>query len=112
VRKANNDTLIVADGFSCREQIRQTTHRGGLHLAEVLHLAMQKAVERGQGRATGNGALAAYPERSYIGRAQDASHRDDGRGRIGLVIGATAFLIGGVFIGSRLASASEVRRDR
>ena len=39
VRKASADTLIVADGFSCREQIEQATGRRALHLAEVLKLA-------------------------------------------------------------------------
>jgi FAD/FMN-containing dehydrogenase/Fe-S oxidoreductase len=39
VRQAERDTLIVADGFSCREQIRQSTGRRAMHLAEVLQLA-------------------------------------------------------------------------
>ena len=39
VRKASEETLIVADGFSCREQIEQATGRRPLHLAEVLKLA-------------------------------------------------------------------------
>jgi len=30
------DTLVVADGFSCREQIEQGTGRGTLQLAEAL----------------------------------------------------------------------------
>src|SRR5262249_42660650 len=30
------ETLLIADGFSCREQIRQMTGRLPLHLAEVL----------------------------------------------------------------------------
>jgi hypothetical protein len=29
-------TLIVADGFSCREQIAQLTDRKAMHFAEVL----------------------------------------------------------------------------
>jgi Fe-S oxidoreductase len=41
VRSAANETLIVADGYSCREQIAQTTDRHALHLTEVIHLAMQ-----------------------------------------------------------------------
>jgi Fe-S oxidoreductase len=41
VRSADPDTLIVANGFSCREQIAQTTHRHALHLAEVLQLALR-----------------------------------------------------------------------
>jgi FAD/FMN-containing dehydrogenase/Fe-S oxidoreductase len=36
VRAASSDTLIVADGFSCREQIIQATGRQPLHLAQVL----------------------------------------------------------------------------
>jgi Fe-S oxidoreductase len=40
VRKARPDTLIVADGFSCREQISQGTRRRALHLAEVLERAI------------------------------------------------------------------------
>ncbi len=47
VRAAANETLIVSDGFSCREQIVQTTGRRALHLAEVLELALQ---ERGGGQ--------------------------------------------------------------
>jgi FAD/FMN-containing dehydrogenase/Fe-S oxidoreductase len=36
VRAADEHTILVADGFSCREQIAQNSHRRGLHLAEVL----------------------------------------------------------------------------
>jgi FAD/FMN-containing dehydrogenase/Fe-S oxidoreductase len=36
VRAAPEDTLIVADGFSCRTQIEQQTGREVLHLAQVL----------------------------------------------------------------------------
>ncbi len=43
VRAASADTLIVADGFSCREQIRQGTGREALHLAEVLVRARRGA---------------------------------------------------------------------
>jgi Fe-S oxidoreductase len=39
IREASEDTLIIADGFSCREQIEQGTGRKTLHLAEVLRLA-------------------------------------------------------------------------
>jgi FAD/FMN-containing dehydrogenase/Fe-S oxidoreductase len=38
VRQAPASTLIVADGFSCREQIAQETRRRALHLAEVIQL--------------------------------------------------------------------------
>jgi hypothetical protein len=41
VRKASLDTLIIADGFSCREQILHGAHRWAMHPAEVLALAIQ-----------------------------------------------------------------------
>jgi FAD/FMN-containing dehydrogenase/Fe-S oxidoreductase len=41
VRQAPDDWLIIADGFSCREQIAQNTNRRALHLAEVLQMALQ-----------------------------------------------------------------------
>ena len=45
VRRTDADTLIVSDGFSCREQIFQATGRRALHLAEVLQRALdQRAI--------------------------------------------------------------------
>ena len=41
VRQAAPDTLVISDGFSCREQIRQSTGREALHLAEALQLAIR-----------------------------------------------------------------------
>ncbi|MGH9326922.1 MAG: FAD-binding and (Fe-S)-binding domain-containing protein [Terriglobia bacterium] len=41
VRHSGLSEIIIADGFSCREQISQMTERHGLHLAEVLQLAIQ-----------------------------------------------------------------------
>jgi FAD/FMN-containing dehydrogenase/Fe-S oxidoreductase len=41
VRNAPEDCLILADGFSCREQISQLTPRRALHLAEVLKMSLQ-----------------------------------------------------------------------
>jgi FAD/FMN-containing dehydrogenase/Fe-S oxidoreductase len=40
VRQADSNTLVVSDGFSCREQIFQATGRKALHLAEVLQRAL------------------------------------------------------------------------
>jgi FAD/FMN-containing dehydrogenase/Fe-S oxidoreductase len=40
VRSAPKDALIITDGFSCREQIRQTTDRRALHIAQVVQMAM------------------------------------------------------------------------
>jgi Fe-S oxidoreductase len=40
VRKASTDDLIVADGTSCRDQIRDGAGREALHVARVLHAAL------------------------------------------------------------------------
>lgn len=42
VRSAPKSSYIVADGFSCRTQIMDGTGRMPLHLAELLHLALEK----------------------------------------------------------------------
>ena len=41
VREAGPDTILVADGFSCRTQIAAGTGRRALHTAEVLQLGLQ-----------------------------------------------------------------------
>jgi hypothetical protein len=66
VRKAAPDSLIVANGFSCREQIGQCTDRHALHLAEVIQMALQEGPE---------GLHGAYPERNVIGHRQAAVRR-------------------------------------
>jgi FAD/FMN-containing dehydrogenase/Fe-S oxidoreductase len=40
VRKTPADCLIIANGFSCREQIQQCTGRRTLHLAEVIQMGL------------------------------------------------------------------------
>jgi Fe-S oxidoreductase len=41
VRTATEDTIVIADGFSCREQIGQGTERTAVHLAEVVAWALR-----------------------------------------------------------------------
>jgi len=48
VRAADPDTTLVADGFSCREQVFQGTGRRPLHLAQVIARAL---ADRDGGRA-------------------------------------------------------------
>ena len=60
VRRAPPDCLIIADGFSCREQIGQCTSRHALHLAEVIQMALQD----------GQPAGGYYPECSIVKRRQ------------------------------------------
>lgn len=47
IRQADPDTLVIADGFSCRTQIEHTTARRALHLAEVLDTAIPSGPHRG-----------------------------------------------------------------
>jgi len=84
VRKASPDSLIIADGFSCREQIAQCTNRRALHLAEVIQMAARD----------GSSELdALYPERRRIERHQLLLHRSmqrAGLGLAGVAVGAVA----------------------
>ena len=65
VRKAGLSTLILADGFSCREQIQQETHRHALHLAEVMQMALHE----------GDAARQMYPEAELITKRTAARQR-------------------------------------
>ena len=78
VRKAPADWLIIADGFSCREQIAQGTHRRALHLAEVLQMALDSSRESND----------PYPESVRI-RQRDSEIRSS-MTRAGLSLGALA----------------------
>jgi FAD/FMN-containing dehydrogenase/Fe-S oxidoreductase len=61
VRRAPADWLIIADGFSCREQIAQGSERRALHLAEVLQMALhEEKAEEG-----------AYPESGRMRHHQE-----------------------------------------
>ncbi|MFZ0284945.1 MAG: FAD-linked oxidase C-terminal domain-containing protein [Terriglobales bacterium] len=42
VRQAVPDSLIIADGFSCREQIAQGASRRAVHLAQVIQMALRQ----------------------------------------------------------------------
>ena len=42
VRAADADTLIITNGYSCREQIAQSGERRALHIAEVARMALDK----------------------------------------------------------------------
>jgi len=49
VREAANNTLIITNGFSCHEQISQTTHRKALHLAQVIQMALHEHTDQIEG---------------------------------------------------------------
>jgi FAD/FMN-containing dehydrogenase/Fe-S oxidoreductase len=78
VRKAPADWLIIADGFSCREQIAQGTGRHALHLAEVLQMALDPS----------SSADGPFPESRLVGQ-REAEVRSSIK-RAGLGLGALA----------------------
>jgi Fe-S oxidoreductase len=86
VRKATPDCLIIADGFSCREQISQCTDRHALHLAEVVQMALaqdKRVLDQ------------VHPERTAVQLRQHAveqSMRHTGLALAGVATGAALLL--------------------
>ncbi len=85
VRRAPSDWLIIADGFSCREQIAQGSDRHALHVAEVLQMATTAGVAKEQGNGSPWGE---YPESRRIQRHNGEIRRS--MKRAGLRLGALA----------------------
>jgi Fe-S oxidoreductase len=74
VRQAPADSFIIADGFSCREQIAQSTERQALHLAEVIGMALQGTVTPNE----------SYPEKPQVDRRQADLERSMKRAGLGI----------------------------
>ena len=82
VRAASDSTVLVADGFSCREQIAQTTDRLALHPAQVLKMAID---------ARDGKRPEAFPERRYMSDPRTDAARAARAGGVALaVVGAVA----------------------
>jgi Fe-S oxidoreductase len=82
VRKAPPDWLVIADGFSCREQIAQGTDRQALHLAEILQMAIHDGP---------TGVRGAYPETAIVRQREgeiEKSMKRSGMALAGLAAGA------------------------
>jgi Fe-S oxidoreductase len=80
VKEEPKDTLLVANGFSCREQISQTTDRHALHLAQVIKMAMDEGE---------HGAAGDFPEKKYL-----TQPTPDTKAVAGLAVGAGALIAG------------------
>ena len=90
VRKAGLSTIIVADGFSCKEQIAQETDRDALHLAEVLKLGLNTEQDH---------VPTMYPEKYSVQprkKAQKASMV-----RAGVITGVALAVLGAAWAKSR-----------
>ncbi|MEO8960979.1 MAG: hypothetical protein ABI325_03805, partial [Ginsengibacter sp.] len=59
VRGADKKTLVISNGYSCREQIEQLTDREGMHIAQVLQMALHE-----NGRA--DSKATDFPEKQYV----------------------------------------------
>jgi len=95
VRQAPTDWLIVADGFSCREQIAQETDRHALHLAEVLQMALRENTETPEGFPMFDPAPQHYPEDAWVRPHEDAikkSMKRTGLAVAGIAAGAALLL--------------------
>lgn len=93
VRAAAATTWIIADGFSCREQIRQATGREALHSAQVVQLALDPAAR---------GPAGGHPETPFIQlrERQQAKSR-----RTALYLLGAAAMLAGVWANNRRSGA-------
>jgi FAD/FMN-containing dehydrogenase/Fe-S oxidoreductase len=83
VRSAEPETIICADGFSCREQIAQSTNRRALHLAQVIQLALREKMTD------------TLPESAYVAEIRREQTR---LRRRALAVAGLALLIGGAWL--------------
>ena len=67
VRRAPLSTVIMADGFSCREQIAQETGRHALHLAEVIQMGLHRERE--------SSGPEVYPEKALVMRRKSSRRK-------------------------------------
>jgi FAD/FMN-containing dehydrogenase/Fe-S oxidoreductase len=102
VRQAPPDWLIIADGFSCREQIAQATDRQALHLAEVLKMALDPPplpCHSDGSRSASDGAVeelavGPYPESALVSQHETEVRRSMQRAGLGLgALAAGTFLL-------------------
>ena len=92
VRNAARSTLVVADGFSCREQVSQLTTRTPLHIAEVLALA---------NRTSASVPLLQVPEHEIVRRRKKAQRKSMLNAGLTLTAVAGAGIALGIFLARR-----------
>lgn len=94
VRQAGRNEILIADGFSCREQISQMTDRTGLHMAEVLQLAIQ------HGPA---GPDELRPEQTFVDEYQRAIRKSK--------LQAAAMIGGAAAVAAAILGAQQISRN-
>jgi FAD/FMN-containing dehydrogenase/Fe-S oxidoreductase len=94
VRQADRDTLIVADGFSCKTQIEHAgTGRGALHVAQVLKMAHEHGAK---------GYRGGLPEEPYYRKVPEP-----GLWRRASRVGTLASGVAAMGVGAALASRGQ-----
>jgi len=93
VENAAKDTLIAADGFSCRTQIEQATDRRALHTAELLKMAMDHGPR---------GVAGDYPERRIRKLPRNDKYRREW---------ITGGIVAGLLLGIWAAFSTQRRRS-
>ena len=91
VRNSGRAEVMIADGFSCREQILEMTDREALHTAEVLKLA----IDKGPGGPDG-----LYPEAEFVREHKSAVRKS--KFEAAVVLGAIGL---GTYAVARMLSA-------
>ncbi|MDP9474262.1 MAG: FAD-binding protein [Actinomycetota bacterium] len=86
MRDAGKDTLLIADGFSCKTQLEHGSERRALHVSQVIKMAM----DYGESGPEGD-----YPEQRYPDVVLDGNGPDL---KSAAAIGAGAALVGGVLV--------------
>jgi FAD/FMN-containing dehydrogenase/Fe-S oxidoreductase len=93
VRRAGPGEVVIADGFSCRQQISDMTGRRALHMAEVLQLAIRQGPNGPDG----------LPPEHHVVREHQAALR---KSKLRTAVGLGALALGG------LVAALAVRQSR
>jgi len=89
VREAGEETILIADGFSCKTQIEELSERRALHTAQVIAMALDHGP---------HGVIGPHPEEAY----PDLVQNGDGRLReAALVGGAVAVSAAGMGAATR-----------
>lgn len=104
VREAAADTLVMANGFSCRKQIELTTERRALHLAHVLAM-----VVRGSARGR---FPAPHPERACLPREPHEPSMTQAVLALGAAAAVTGFGAWWMMRGRKRRRARRLMRER
>ena len=92
MRGADKDTILVADGFSCKTQLEQGSDRRALHISQVIKMAKEYGEKGVEGQ---------YPEREYPDVELDGNKTD----LKAAAVGAGVALVGGALAAWRIRSS-------